>query len=125
MLAEAAALEHILEMQMSSYRPLADSCSVVIKEESKHIAHGHRIVKSLCKTDEGRRSVQEVLNRKWGQVLDLFGSSDSRRSLQYREWGLRRRSNDDARQDFIQKSRARLDRLGLVTPCDTKNRKFT
>lgn len=124
MLAESAALEHILEMQESSYLPLAESCDIVISEESRHIAHGHRIVKGLCETREGREMVQKVLDRKWGQVLDLFGSSESKRSVIYREWGLRRRSNEESRQIFIKKNKKRLENLDLAVPPDDQNRKF-
>lgn len=124
MLAEGAALEHIVEMQESSYRPLALSLDIVVAEESQHIAHGYRIVKTFCETDEGRRRVQDVLNRKWGQVLDLFGSSSSRRSELILKWGLRQRSNAQARQDFIAKKRPKLMELGLILPDDGLNRAF-
>ncbi|MFL6624425.1 MAG: Phenylacetic acid catabolic protein [Sulfurifustaceae bacterium] len=124
MLAESAALEHILEMRESSYRPLAESCDVVITEESKHIAHGVRIIRGLCETDEGRAKVQRVLDWKWGQVLDLFGSSSSERSARYIKWGLRSRPNDEARVAFIARTRPRLEALGLTVPPDDCNRKF-
>lgn len=124
MLAEAAALEHIVEMQESSYRPLAHSLDIVATEESQHIAHGYRIVKALCETVDGRAKVQEVLNRKWGQVLDLFGSSTSMRSTLFLKWGLRQRSNEQARRDFIAKKRPKLAELGLIAPDDTANRAF-
>jgi ring-1,2-phenylacetyl-CoA epoxidase subunit PaaA len=124
MLAEAAALEHIVEMQESSYKPLARSLDIVVTEESQHIAHGYRIVKAFCETDAGRAQVQQVLNRKWGQVLDLFGSSTSKRSELFLKWGLRQRSNEQARRDFIAKKRPKLAELGLTAPDDHLNRKF-
>lgn len=124
MLAEAAALEHIVEMQESSYRPLAVSLDIVVAEESQHIAHGYRIVKAFCETDEGRAQVQEVLDRKWGQVLDLFGSSTSKRSELFLKWGLRQRSNEQARRDFIVKKARKLTELGLAVPADHVNRAF-
>ncbi len=124
MLTESAALEHIVEMQESSYRPLGRSLDSVVTEESQHIAHGYRIVKSFCETEAGRVQVQEALNRKWGQVLDLFGPPASKRSELFLKWGLRQRSNEQARRDFIAKKRPKLKELGLIAPEDHLNRAF-
>lgn len=124
MLSEAAALEHILEMSQSSYLPLAESCAVVLQEESQHISHGYRIIKDICKTDEGKIRVQEVLDWKWGQVLDLFGSSSSGRSKLFLKWGLRQRSNEQARNEFIAKKTPKLESLGLRVPASNLNRKY-
>jgi ring-1,2-phenylacetyl-CoA epoxidase subunit PaaA len=124
LLAEWAALEHIQEMTESSYRPLAETCPVVMKEEQGHIAHGFRITKRLCEDAEGRRQVQERLNLKWGQVLDLFGRSNSSRSKLFLKWGLRTRSNEEARREFIAKARPKLESIGLEAPPDHLNRQF-
>ena len=124
LLAEWAALEHIRELSESSYLPLARSCDVVAKEEMAHVAHGFRITKHHCETEEGREAVQSVLNRKWGQVLDLFGASESKRSGLFLKWGLRKYSNDEARQRFAAQARQKLEGLGLQVPPDDTNRKF-
>jgi len=124
MLAEQAALEHIYEMAESSYRPLAETCPTVIREEKGHIAHGQRIIRSLCATPDGREQVQEQLRYKWPQVLDLFGSSDSKRSEQFRRWGLRQRTNGDARERFVSATRPKLEQLGLDVPPERENRLF-
>ena len=124
MLAEGAALEHIYEMAESSYRPLAETCPTVIREEKGHIAHGQRIVRGLCSTQEGRDQVQEQLRYKWPQVLDLFGSSDSRRSKMFMRWGLRTRTNGEARQRFVDATRPKLEQLGLDVPEDHAHRQF-
>ena len=124
MLAESAALEHLIEFRDSSYRPFAAIVEQVIREESVHIAHGKRIVRTLCESDAGRQAVQSVLDRKWGQCLDLFGSSTSQRSLLFLKWGLRTRPNEAARQDWIARTRPKLVELGLVVPEDHVNRQF-
>jgi ring-1,2-phenylacetyl-CoA epoxidase subunit PaaA len=124
MLAERAALEHIIEMGDSSYRPLADSCKVVIKEEAEHIGHGIRIVRDLCKTSDGYDAVQENLQTKWPQVLDLFGSSESKRSKVFLRWGLRRQTNDGARSRFVERTIPKLAALGLTIPDSRVGRKY-
>jgi ring-1,2-phenylacetyl-CoA epoxidase subunit PaaA len=124
MLAESAALEHLVEFRDSSYKPFAAIVEQVIREESVHVAHGKRIVRALCESDAGRLAVQSVLDRKWGQCLDLFGSSTSRRSLLFLKWGLRTRPNEVARQDWIARTRPKLLELGLDVPENHVNRQF-
>lgn len=124
MLVESAGLEHVVEFRESSYRPVAAVAEQLIREESVHIAHGKRIVRALCETDAGRQAVQAVLDRKWAQCLDLFGSSTSKRSLLFVKWGLRTRSNEAARQDWIARTRPKLAELGLVVPDDHLHRHF-
>jgi ring-1,2-phenylacetyl-CoA epoxidase subunit PaaA len=123
-LGEAAVAEHLLEMQESSYRPYGASFAKIIVDEQVHVAHGHRIVREMCKTDDGRRGVQDALTRFWPAALDLFGRSDSVRSAEYLRWGLRQYSNEEARQRYIAKMRPKLEALGLTVPADTENRKF-
>lgn len=124
LLVEWAALEHIEEMAESSYLPLAAICPKIIEEEHVHIEHGHRITKALCEQPESRAAVQTMLDFMWGMVLDLFGKSESERSKGYLRWGLRLRGNEEARQRFIPRARAKLLELGLVAPPDHTGRKF-
>jgi ring-1,2-phenylacetyl-CoA epoxidase subunit PaaA len=124
MLAESAALEHLVEFRESSYRPFAAIVDQVIAEESVHISHGRRIVREMCETEEGRQACQNVLDRKWGQVLDLFGSSTSKRSELFQKWGLRQRPNETARQDWTLRTRPKLADMGLNAPADHLNRQF-
>lgn len=121
---EDAVMYHLLEMRNSSYKPLGDMLESVIKDEKVHIAHGYRIIREICGTDEGRHAVQDSLERMWPATLDLFGRAGSPTSAFYLKWGLRELSNEDARQRFITHAKARLDALGLHTPDDLENRKF-
>lgn len=124
MLAESAALDHLVEMKAGSYTPLAAICEQTIREESVHINHGKRIVRAMCETKDGRAAVQSVLERKWPQVLDLFGRSNSSRSRLFLKYGLRQKPNEVARQDWAARTRPKLEELGLVVPADHLNRQF-
>jgi ring-1,2-phenylacetyl-CoA epoxidase subunit PaaA len=124
-LLEAAVVEILKEMAESSYKPLADMCPRVIKEENLHIAHGFRITRDMCKTVEGKEEIQTALERMWPVTLDSFGTSDSKRSPLYIKWGLRKLTNGEARNNFIDITRPKLEKLGLKVPDDTKNRKFS
>lgn len=121
---EAAVLDVLFEMEQSSYKPIAQMCPSVIKEEKVHVAHGLRIIRDLCRTDEGRAEAQHALTRWWAVALDTFGRAESRRSKLYLKWRLRQHPNEDARQKFIARTKPKLENLGLVVPANDANRKF-
>jgi len=123
-LGEAAVLEQLKEMRESSYKPIADMCEPVIKEELVHVAHGYRITREYCRSDSGREEIQNALYRWWPVTLDVFGKSNSKRSVQYVAWGLRKYSNEEARQRFTALTTPKLEELGLVVPPNDINRKF-
>jgi ring-1,2-phenylacetyl-CoA epoxidase subunit PaaA len=124
LLGEAAVFDIIGEMAESSYRPTAEMCPSVLKEERVHIAHGLRIVRGLCETPEGRAQAQKALQRWWPVALDVFGKSDSKRSKLYVKWRLRKYTNEQARNRFIENTVPKLERLGLEVPSHTANRRF-
>jgi ring-1,2-phenylacetyl-CoA epoxidase subunit PaaA len=123
-LGETAVLEILKEMANSSYRPIAEMCVPVIKDEQVHVAHGFRIAREMCRTESGRREVQRALEVRWPITLDLFGKSNSERSRQYVRWGLRSFTNEEARARFSAMMRPRVQKLGLEVPDDAANRKF-
>jgi len=116
-LGEDVVLEHLLEFQDCSYQPFSDIfVKQIIKDERVHVAHGYRIIRDACRTPEGRAEAQTALNRLWPHVLGLFGQENSRRSQAYLKWGLRKTSNGELRQKFIQKIIPRLQLLQLSVP---------
>lgn len=123
-LGEAAVLEILHEMAESSYLPIAEMCPGIIAEEKVHVAHGFRITREMCKTDSGKKKIQDALERWWPVTLDLFGKSDSKRSALYLKWGLRKFTNEQARQKFAATARPKLEALGLIVPQDTLNRVY-
>ena len=123
-ISEAAAFAQIEEFAQSSYKPIADMTDKILRDEKGHIAHGFRIVREMCKTEEGKAEAQDALDRMWPATLDLFGHSDSKRSMAYVRWGLRRLRNGEARERYAAATRPKLEKLGLRVPDDLANRKF-
>ncbi|MGP4000249.1 Phenylacetic acid catabolic protein [Streptomyces sp. 8N706] len=113
---EDAVLDHIKEMAQSSYRPWADSFDKVIRDEHVHVGHGRRIVREIMRKEGGHEEVQATLNKMWPFILSLFGRDDSRRSPLYVRWGLRQRSNAEARSAFVARIVPELARMGLTVP---------
>lgn len=113
-LGEFVVLEHLLELKDCSYLPFAEIFErQIIKDEHVHVAHGFRIVRDACQTEEGRQQAQTALDRLWPHILGLFGSEKSQRSRDYVQWGLRKTLNGELRASFRQKIIPKLSSLGL------------
>ena len=102
---------------------MTEATSVII-DEHNHVAQGYRIVWEICQTEEGLADAQKMLEKAWPITLDLFGSSESKRSPLYVKWGLRQYTNEEARARFIKQITPRVEVLGLKVPEDAANRKF-
>ncbi|WEE75369.1 phenylacetate-CoA oxygenase subunit PaaI [Comamonas testosteroni] len=116
-LGEAVVLDHLQEFAESSYLPFAEIFTKqIISDEHTHIAHGYRIIRDACQTEDGRIQAQEALNRLWPHLIKLFGSADSPRTRLYIKWGLRQTSNEELRIRFVKKTVPRLLVMGLNVP---------
>jgi ring-1,2-phenylacetyl-CoA epoxidase subunit PaaA len=121
---EDAVMAHLIEMAESSYQPIREMMVSVIRDEKIHVAHGFRIIREITKTSAGIEQTNQRLIRMWPATLDLFGSSESKSSELYMKWGLRKKSNNQAREDFSAVTRPKLEALGLYVPPDHVGRKF-
>ena len=115
-LGEDAVLDHIKEMAQSSYVPWANSFESIIRDELVHVAHGKRIVRELLQSEEGRVEVQAAIDALWPLILSLFGKPDSTRSEDYVRWGLRQRTNREARNNYVERIVPKLTVMGLTVP---------
>ncbi len=108
----------------SSYEPLAKAAPKLEKEERFHAEMGIKFAREVAKTREGKRRLQEGLKQWWPAVLDMFGKSDSRNSEVYVRWGIKARSNEELRQDYIRDTVPILESLGLDVPDHRANRRY-
>jgi ring-1,2-phenylacetyl-CoA epoxidase subunit PaaA len=116
------------EFQDCSYRPLAALLPPydmqILEEEKGHINYGAMKVIEFCKTPEGKEQMQTALNKWYIIALDMFGKSDSWRDDRYLEWGLKRRTNSEARKQYIAEVDPLITKLGLTVPDPQVGRKF-
>jgi ring-1,2-phenylacetyl-CoA epoxidase subunit PaaA len=73
---------------------------------------------------EGKQRVQKAVDYWYVRALDMFGRSGSKRSERYRYWGLKRRSNDQARKDYMNEVGPILTKMGLTVPDPNKGRRY-
>ena len=115
---------HLSDFAECSYLPAARVIPQILKEEQQHIAHGLRIIDSLIKTPEGKAAVQKSLDHMYPRCLDMFGVTGSKRSEEYMKWGIKRRTNEQARKDYIAEAREVIKQFGLTEPDPLKGRRY-
>ena len=120
-LVDGAAIMNQIPLCRCSYGPYARAMVRVCKEESFHQRQGFDIMVSLCQgTAEQKAMAQDALDRWWWPSLMMFGPNDakSKHSAQSMAWKIKRFSNDELRQKFVDATVPQADFLGLRMPDD-------
>jgi len=123
-LVDGAAIVNQISLQRTSYGPYARAMVRICKEESFHQRQGYEIMLALCRgSDEQHAMAQDALNRWWWPSLMMFGPHDaeSAHSAQSMQWKLKRQSNDELRQKFVDQTVPQAEFLGIRVP-DSKLR---
>ena len=118
-LVDGAAIMNQIPLQRTSYGPYARAMVRVCKEESFHQRQGYEIMMVLANgTPEQKAMAQDALNRWWWPSLMMFGPPDdnSPNTAQSMRWRIKRDTNDELRQKFVDISKPQADYLGLTIP---------
>jgi ring-1,2-phenylacetyl-CoA epoxidase subunit PaaA len=118
-LVDGAAIMNQIPLCRCSYGPYSRAMIRVCKEESFHQRQGYEIMLTLCRGSEEQKAMaQDALNRFWWPSLMMFGpsDSDSKHSAQSMQWKIKRFSNDELRQKFIDVTVPQAEFLGLTVP---------
>ena len=118
-LVDGAAIMNQVPICRCSYGPYARAMVRICKEESFHQRQGFESLMTMMKgTPEQRQMVQEAVNRWYWPVLAMFGppDADSPNSAQGMRWGIKRISNDDLRQKFVDATVPQTQVLGVTLP---------
>jgi ring-1,2-phenylacetyl-CoA epoxidase subunit PaaA len=118
-LVDGAAIINQIALCRCSYGPYARAMERICREESFHQRQGFEIVTVLAQgTPAQKRLAQNALDRWWWPSLMMFGPSDanSPHSSQSMAWKIKRVSNDELRQQFIDMTVPQADYLGLAIP---------
>ncbi len=118
-LVDGAAIVNQTMLAKASYGPYSRAMIRICKEENFHKRQGYEICATLAAgTPEQKAMVQDALNRWWWQALMMFGPSDkdSPNSAELMKWGVKRKSNDDLRQRFVNLTVPQAQAIGLTFP---------
>lgn len=113
------------EMVGSTFAPIDDTLPVILREEKGHVAYGEQQLQKLVESGaDGKTQAQAAISKWYGIGLDMFGKSGSSRTERYLEWGLKRRTNEEARSQYIAEMEPKIAALGLVVPDRLLGRKY-
>lgn len=118
-LVDGAAIMNQIPLCRCSFGPYARAMVRVCKEESFHQRQGFEIMLTLSRGNDAQKAMmQDALNRWWWPSLMMFGpnDTDSKHSAQSMAWKIKRISNDDLRQKFIDVTVPQAEFLGLQVP---------
>jgi len=118
-LVDGAAIVNQTMLAKCSYGPYSRAMVRICKEENFHNKQGYEILTTLMKgTPEQRAMAQESVNRFWWPSLMMFGPSDkdSPNSGELIKWKVKKHSNDELRQRFIDRSVEQATAIGLTLP---------
>ena len=118
-LVDGAAITNQVMLTRTSYGPYARAMVRICKEESFHQRQGYEIMLALSRgTDEQRAMAQDALDRWWWPSLMMFGphDADSTHAEESTAWKIKRVSNDELRQQFVDMTVPQAEYLGLSIP---------
>ena len=118
-LVDGAAIMNQVALCRTSYGPYARAMVKICKEESFHQRQGYEIMNTLMNGTEAQREMaQDALNRFWWPALMMFGPSDaeSKHTEQSMRWRIKRFTNDELRQSFVDATVPQAELIGLKIP---------
>jgi ring-1,2-phenylacetyl-CoA epoxidase subunit PaaA len=118
-LVDGAAICNQVPLCRSSYGPYARAMIRICKEESFHQRQGYELLLTMMSGTQGQRDmVQDAVNRFWWPSLMMFGPPDeaSPNTEQSMAWGIKRHTNDELRQRFVDMAVPQADKLGVTLP---------
>jgi ring-1,2-phenylacetyl-CoA epoxidase subunit PaaA len=118
-LVDGAAIVNQTMLAKASYGPYARAMIRICKEENFHKRQGFEIVATLAAGTPAQKAMaQDALNRWWWPSLMMFGphDADSPNSGELSKWGIKRKSNDELRQRFVNLTVAQAKAIDLTIP---------
>jgi ring-1,2-phenylacetyl-CoA epoxidase subunit PaaA len=118
-LVDGAAICNQVPLCRTSYGPYARAMIRICKEESFHQRQGYELLMTMMRgTEAQRRMVQESVDRWWWPSLMMFGPSDeeSSNTAQSMAWRIKRHTNDELRQRFVDMTVPQAEALGVTLP---------
>ena len=120
-LVDGAAITNQVALCRCSYGPYARAMVRICKEESFHQRQGYELLLTMMRGSDAQKAmVQESVNRFWWPSLMMFGPPDAQSPNTERSmaWGIKRNTNDDLRQRFVDMTVPQAERLGVTLPDD-------
>lgn len=116
MLADLAELLQVEDLSFCSFVPLRALARATLPEEKFHAEFGRQACAELCRSPEGARLVQAAIDRYFPLLPGFFGAAGSKNNELFRRCGLKRRSNEGMRADYLHRAENVIESIGLRMP---------
>jgi ring-1,2-phenylacetyl-CoA epoxidase subunit PaaA len=116
LLADLAEILQVEDLSHCSYLPLRKLSRMTMPEERFHAQFGKDKCAELCKTAAGRAAVQKAIDDYFPYLPAFFGRPGSKNNEMFRRWGIKLRSNEEMREDYLRRARELVEGLGLKLP---------
>lgn len=121
---ERAGLNYLTDFADCSYAPLDRAVEMMIREEKLHSDFGIHRMRAFCEDGELRKEAEAAARKWYPRALDCFGRKASRATELALQFGIRKTSNEDLRQQYTKEVREVTGRWGLELPDEAWDRKI-
>jgi ring-1,2-phenylacetyl-CoA epoxidase subunit PaaA len=116
MLGDLAEILQVEDLLHCSFVPLRNIARTTMPEEKFHAQFGLDFCVDLVESPEGRAKVQRAVNHFYPEAPKFFGASGSKNNEAFRRFGLKLRTNEDMRADYMARARSTVEPLGITLP---------
>jgi len=116
MLGDLAEILQVEDLLHCSFVPLRNIARTTMPEEKFHAQFGLDFCVDLVETEEGSKLIQVAINRFYPEAPKFFGTSNSKNNALYRKYGIKLRSNEEMRADYMVRAKDTVEKLGLKLP---------
>jgi ring-1,2-phenylacetyl-CoA epoxidase subunit PaaA len=117
LLADLAEILQVEDLLHCTFHPLRNLARMTMPEERFHAQFGKDFCTELCKTPDSRAKVQDAIDRYFPILPAFFGRSGSANNALYRKLGIKQRSNEEMRADYVTRARELVEgQLRLKLP---------
>lgn len=116
LLGDLAEILQVEDLLHCTFHPLRNLARATMPEEKFHHQFGVEFSKELVKTPEGRKKLQAAINKVFPGLPAFFGSARSKNNETYRRFGIKVRTNEEMRADYLARAKSVVEELGLELP---------
>ncbi len=116
MIGDLGEILQVEDLVQGSFHPLRNLARMTMPEEHFHSEFGENFCADICQEPGGKEKIQAAIDLIFPYMPAFFGRSGSENNEIYRKWGLKKRTNEDMREDYVTRAKTVVERLGLTLP---------
>ena len=118
--ADLAEIIQVEDLALCSFLPLRNLSRMTMPEQRFHAQFGKDFCTEICESEEGKKKVQDAINRYFPMLPSFFGRPNSKNNEIYRKWSIKQRKNEEMLEDYMKQTKDLVEELGLTLPTVTE-----